>query len=278
MATQVMKAKAFGGNGGSPFDDLQASGGAVASVNEIVVRSGKFVDNISTTYGLPNGGTFVGTHGGNGGQASTITLAAGEKVVGVKGRSGSRLDQITFVTLGPDGRKVHGPFGGSGGSPFEIEAEIDSFYGRSGTLEDRLGFFVNVNTTGLHGGTGGTAFADPVPVPGQTFIKQIVIRSGSLIDSISTTYINPDGTTTVATHGGGGGQPTTIVFNPGETITAVTGRSGKFVDSLTILTSDRRVFGPFGGTGGTPFVVNANILGFVGRSGTLIDSIGFFTS
>ncbi|HEX9963530.1 MAG TPA: jacalin-like lectin [Allosphingosinicella sp.] len=278
MATQVVTASSFGGNGGTAFNDLQAAGGAVASIKKIVIPAGAFVDNISTTYGLPNGSTFVATHGGSGGQASTINLAAGEMIVRVSGRSGSLLDQITFETLGPNGQKIHGPFGGPGGAPFEIEAEIDSFFGRSGTLDDRLGFFVNVNTTALHGGTGGTAFADPVPIPGQTSIKKIVIRSGTFIDAISTTYGKPDGTTAVASHGGGGGTATTITFNPGESIIAVTGRSGKFLDSLTILTSDRRVFGPFGGGGGTPFVVNANILGFVGRSGTFIDSIGFYTS
>ncbi|MEA3016447.1 MAG: hypothetical protein QOI38_1169 [Sphingomonadales bacterium] len=278
MATQVIKAMSFGGTGGAPFDDLAAAGGAVNAIKKIVVRAGQFVDNISTTYGLPSGSNFVATHGGSGGQASTITLAPGEKVVGVRGRSGSLLDQITFLTRGPNGERTHGPFGGGGGAPFELEAEVDSFYGRSGTLDDNLGFFVNVNTTGLHGGPGGTAFADPIPVPGQTFIKQIVIRSGTFIDAISTTYVNPDGSTTVSSHGGTGGQPTTIKFNPGESIIAVTGRSGKFVDSLTFLTSDKRVFGPFGGGGGSPFVVNANILGFVGRSGTFLDSIGFYTS
>jgi hypothetical protein len=276
--TQVVKCRSFGGNGGSAFDDLNGAGGAVKSINKIVIRSGTFVDNISTSYELPNGGHFVGTHGGNGGSATTLALAPGEKVVGVRGRSGTFLDQISFVTLGPAGQKVHGPFGGNGGTPFEIEAEIDSFYGRSGTFDDNLGFYANVNTTALHGGPGGTAFADLLPIPGQTFIKKMVIRSGTFVDAISTTYLNPDGSTTVSSHGGGGGQPTTIDFQPGETIIAVSGRSGRFLDSITLLTSNRRVFGPFGGLGGTAFVVNANILGFVGRSGTFIDAIGFYTS
>ena len=122
MTAQVVKANSFGGNGGVSFDDLAASGGTVDSIKKIVIRSGTFVDNISTTYGLPSGSTFVGTHGGGGGNASTINLAAGERVVRVTGRSGSLLDQITFETLGPNGQKTHGPFGGPGGAPFEIEA------------------------------------------------------------------------------------------------------------------------------------------------------------
>jgi hypothetical protein len=73
-----------------------------------------------------------------------------------------------------------------------------------------------------------------------------------------------------------------IHFSPGERIIAVVGRSGDLLDNIAFLTEDpqgvRRTHGPFGGQGGAPFIVNADVNGFFGRSGALIDAIGFFIS
>ena len=173
MATQVVKAASFGGGGGSPFDDLAAAGGSVNAITKIVVRSGSYVDNISTTYAKTGGGTYVGTHGGGGGAASTINLASGEKIVGIKGRSGSFLDQVSFVVRGPGGQKVYGPYAARRRT-VQLEAEID-LIGRRGTYVDASASTTNVNTTELRG----AAAVPPsryVPDTGKPH-KQIVIRT-----------------------------------------------------------------------------------------------------
>jgi hypothetical protein len=48
-------------------------------------------------------------------------------------------------------------------------------------------------------------------------------------------------------HGGDAGDETIIALNAGEFITEISGRSGQFLDSLTIRTNQGRHFGRFGG-------------------------------
>nr|CAD1816961.1 unnamed protein product [Ananas comosus var. bracteatus] len=75
--------------------------------------------------------------------------------------------------------------------------------------------------------------------------------------------------------GGSGGNPSQIVFESGEYLTAMNGTTGSFnqvanvVRSLTFVTNVRK-YGPFGVEQGTPFsipVANGRIVGFYGRSG-----------
>jgi hypothetical protein len=136
-----------------------------------------------------------------------------------------------------------------------------------------------VNTTvGPFGGLGGDPFQDPAS--GQ--ITKITIGAGSVVDSIQTTYAMPGGTSKSLKHGGDGGVPTDIDFNAGEHIIAIIGRAGRVLDSIAILTEDqsgvRRTFGPFGGGGGDQFIIHGKVDGFFGRSGGVIDQIGFFVS
>jgi hypothetical protein len=79
-------------------------------------------------------------HGGNGGEPHEFTLDPGERLWGISGRRGDRIDQIKLHT----DRKEIGPFPSvaSGGEPFFIgdeNEEIIGIYGRSGRELDAIG-------------------------------------------------------------------------------------------------------------------------------------------
>ncbi|HEX6375119.1 MAG TPA: jacalin-like lectin [Allosphingosinicella sp.] len=285
----LFKTPSYGGGGGTPWDDGQALAGTpAAAFKRIAVRTGTLVDKIETTYQLENGNFSTLAHGGDGGSPAAFDLVPQEILIGIQGRSGALVDQISFLTAvvygggDPPFLQTRGPYGGGGGAPFTIWGEIAAFYGRSGSLIDSIGCYLSTETAGPFGGGGGGAFQDPGPVPDLSRILRITVRSGSLIDSIATTYLLPDGSSQTFSHGGTGGTAHDIYFNPGEQIIAVVGRSGDLLDNIAFLTEDpqgvRRTYGPFGGNGGTQFIVNRKVNGFFGRSGALIDQLGFFVS
>ena len=73
-----------------------------------------------------------------------------------------------------------------------------------------------------------------------------------------------------------------IVFLAGEVITEVSGRtSDVVVDQLSFTTTTNSsgattTYGPFGITGLRAFRVRINVIGFYGRAGQIMDSIGFY--
>ncbi|KAL5497101.1 hypothetical protein EMCRGX_G013507 [Ephydatia muelleri] len=120
----------------------------------------------------------------------------------------------------------------------------------------------------LYGGGGGGAFNS---LGGA--VKQINIRSGSLIDAIQLVYQNGQSS---GVYGGSGGAPASFVLGSGESVVAIAGRSGALVDSLTFYTNMGRIFGPLGGGGGSSFHVSqCDFQGIYGRSGSMLDAIGF---
>jgi jacalin-like lectin domain-containing protein len=290
MSDPLFKTPSYGGGGGgAAWDDAQSMATTPpVGFKKIAVRSGIYVDRLEPTYALDNGNTYTPGHGGAGGTPASFDFVPNEILIGIQGRSGSLVDQLSFLTAviygggDPPFLQTRGPYGGTGGAPFTIWGEIAAFYGRSDAYLDAIGCYLGTATVGPFGGGGGTAFQDPGPVPDLSRITRITVRSGTLIDSIATTYLLPDGSSQTFSHGGTGGTATDIHFNPGEQIIAVVGRSGDLLDNIAFLTEDpqgvRRTHGPYGGTGGTQFIVNQDVNGFFGRSGTLIDQIGFFVS
>lgn len=141
---------------------------------------------------------------------------------------------------------------------------------------------------GPTGGPGGSAFEDEAP-PGME-IGALIIRSGgprNVVIAIQVLYRNSSTGQLLLgdQHGGGGGDQTIIALNGGEFVAEISGRSGQFLDSLTVETSQGRRFGRFGGLGGSsdyefpdPLVGGPQeIFGFFGSSGTLVDAIGVRT-
>ncbi|XP_076958116.1 jacalin-related lectin 19-like [Bidens hawaiensis] len=117
-------------------------------------------------------------------------------------------------------------------------------------------------------------------------VRGITLVYGSCIDSICITYDNDGKSFRAVKHGGMGGTKSAQIKlqYPGEILVGVSGHFcpvvyGGFpmIRSLTFR-SNRRTFGPFGVEDGTPFNFFTNrghIVGFYGRSGWLLDSIGF---
>ena len=123
----------IGGNGGSWFNDCSAKRGPI---NQINVRTGRFIDNIRVSYGK----VFARKHGGQGGSSNNCTLMDGEQIVMVRGRYGRVIDQIEFVTN--EGRKC-GPYGGRGGLHFSKSIpgyHLSCITGRAGRLIDQIAF------------------------------------------------------------------------------------------------------------------------------------------
>ena len=76
-----------------------------------------------------------------------INLAQGEHIIAVIGRHSThykrgRIHQLGFLTRSVSGAKqIFGPYGAENGNLFVINADVVSFFGRSGSLIDALGFF-----------------------------------------------------------------------------------------------------------------------------------------
>jgi hypothetical protein len=132
------------------------------------------------------------------------------------------------------------------------------------------------------GGGGGNQFSDleglqHIPV-GST-VYEVRIRAGAFVDSIQ--IIHRSGRNLIhplSRHGGSGGNSYTFRLNSNiEYIEKIIVRYGRFVDSIQIKTNLR--FSPRygGGGGGKPVPLEdpgTEIIGFHGRSGSLIDAIG----
>jgi hypothetical protein len=136
-----------------------------------------------------------------------------------------------------------------------------------------------ISLTPSWGGDGGDPFNDVdlrTSIPQHTRVAAVGLRTGGLVDRLSTTYENVGGSWETR-HGGGGGEDRgTLQLLPGQFITGVTGRSGGRVDHLKITISDGRTL-EGGGGGGGPFSWSVPsgsfVLGFAGRSGANLDRI-----
>lgn len=139
-------------------------------------------------------------------------------------------------------------------------------------------------TAGPWGGEGGLCWDDEV----HTGIRQIIISSGTAIDSILIEYDDGGQSKRSVKHGGSGGAETDkIRFDyPKEILLSIHGHFGPFytngpsaIRSLTFCTNLRQ-YGPFGVEQGTFFESPrpaSRIVGFHGRSGLFLDAIGVYT-
>ena len=90
-------------------------------------------------------GTTTGAHhGGTGGTRNNFALnQPGEHIYQVSGRFDSKVDQLSFHTLDDNGvTRVHGPYGGDGGSSFSTKGSYLRYIGgRAGSELDRIDLF-----------------------------------------------------------------------------------------------------------------------------------------
>ncbi|XP_073108273.1 mannose/glucose-specific lectin isoform X2 [Elaeis guineensis] len=135
------------------------------------------------------------------------------------------------------------------------------------------------NTLGPWGGSGGTAWS----FENAQTITKIKISVGDVVDSITFQYMDGETARWSPRYGGAGGKPTEIELGPAEFIISIKGYYGTYagktiIYSLTFVTTNRE-YGPYGREQGTQFSVPKGtgwIIGFHGRSGTLLDAIGVY--
>ncbi|KMT01700.1 hypothetical protein BVRB_9g211560 [Beta vulgaris subsp. vulgaris] len=138
---------------------------------------------------------------------------------------------------------------------------------------------------GPWGGNGGTSWDDGC----YSGVREIKLVYDRCIDSISVVYDKHGKLVKSQKHGGNGGTITVEIklIYPEEYLISVSGYYSPVVQGMTPVVrslsfkSNRRSFGPFGVEEGTPFyfpVEGGRIIGFKGRSGWYLDSIGFYVS
>jgi len=100
------------------------------------------VDRIASTFenSDPTNSIYVLEHGGNGGnQSFDLQLTPGISLKSITGRSGAKVDQLSFEAT--NGQKISG--GGNGGNPFSFLIPegyfVAGFRGQSGSLIDLIG-------------------------------------------------------------------------------------------------------------------------------------------
>ncbi|MFS7974418.1 putative jacalin-like lectin domain-containing protein [Helianthus anomalus] len=124
---------------------------------------------------------------------------------------------------------------------------------------------------GPWGGNGGDEWEDGA----HNGVREITLVYGSCIDSIRVTYDNNGKPFLAEKHGGFGGTKTAQIKLqfPEEILVSVSGHYCRV--------TNKRTLGPFGVEEGTPFNFSTNggrIVGFYGRSGWFLDSLGFYLS
>ncbi len=273
-----------GGPEGIQFADTDIPTGV--RVLEVHIFSGDFVDAVQMLYTAPDGRVLAGPrYGGPGGQQNIFRLDSDEYIVGLSGRYGNYIDALQIRT----NKRASSLFGGRGGNQrYNIDIpggnQAVGFVGRAGEYLDAIGLtFVPLmmrvaGQTAIAGGGGGAAFAD-LDIPLGARVSEVRVRSGNVIDSIQAVYTLADGRLVEGPiHGGRGGSRSVFYLDSDEYITGFSGRSGDYIDSLTIQTN-KRTSQVFGGRGGNKaFNVNvpagARAVGFAGRSGEYLDAIG----
>jgi hypothetical protein len=270
----------YGGAGGQPFvDEIKA----VKDITRIVIRAKGYVDGFQVHYRDTAGQEKSHNwHGGKGGTEHVVQFKEGEYITSVSGRSGRYIDQLTFKTnLG-----TYGPFGGTGGTPFELHPvdgsdRILGFHGRAEGWLDAVGVSSRImgGAGSLAGGAGGTLFLADLTRARR--VNRVTVYHGRYIDAFKVEYVDPDGRLVETPRiGGNGGQESNMTFADDEFITEVVARYGGYIDKLVIKTNKRPqglAFGGGGGNGEKTWTVRSNderIVSFWGRSGAYIDALG----
>lgn len=133
--------------------------------------------------------------------------------------------------------------------------------------------------SGPSGGKGGNPFTDDVPADGIK-IQSVFIQHGDWVNAVQLYY--SDGSATDLHGQINGGNPTTILFKPDETLVEVYGTYGDYINSINLRTNVQ-TYGPYGKIGGQiddktyryqELEDALEIIGLFGASGNYLDAFG----
>ncbi|URE39930.1 Mannose glucose-specific lectin [Musa troglodytarum] len=301
----AIKVGAWGGNGGSAYDM-----GPAYRIISVTVFSGDVVDAVDVTFTY-YGKTETRHCGGSGGNPHEIVLEEDEYLVGMAGevasyhgvvvcrRGGRRrghhhhlLREDEDLTLRwhrkpwPRGRAVHlrsTPRSEPWRSAISCVHPISPSSPTSASVEEREEFGAHSTMNGAikvgaWGGNGGSAF-DMGPA---YRIISVKIFSGDVIDAVDVTFTYY-GKTETRHFGGSGGNPHELVLEEDEYLVGMAGEVASYHGVVVVgklgLITNKKAYGPFGNTGGTPFslpIAAGKISGFFGRDGQFLDAIGVY--
>ncbi|KAI6701552.1 hypothetical protein NL676_015876, partial [Syzygium grande] len=273
----------FGGHGGDSFDDQTYS-----DIRKITIVFSSVIESITIDY--DQNGCLVSSprHGGSwGGQALELPLDyPNEYLISVSGHiqedSYRVINSLTFHS----NKRSYGPIGNGIGESFEfpsVDGKIIGFHGRCGFYLDSIGAYFGpvsrpypFEVVGPFG-NGENRWDDGK----HTDVRQIVVVSGSAIESVNITY--EEGRS--FGHGASdGGKINTINLDwLTEYLTSVSGYiandlGSTIIHSLTFQ-SNKRTHGPFGTKIGRKFsfpATGGKIIGFYGSSGSHLESLGAY--
>lgn len=131
---------------------------------------------------------------------------------------------------------------------------------------------------GPSGGNGGHAFEDyTIPAGGK--VQEIRVNAGFYVDGLQLICVDAGGTVIELPHlGGKGGFRHTFTLDADEYLTGISGRSGRYLDSIRFHTN-KRVTDSIGGRGGEneyhfEAAANGEVAGLFGRADWFMDQLG----
>ena len=131
---------------------------------------------------------------------------------------------------------------------------------------------------GPSGGNGGHAF-EGYTIPDGAKVQEIRVNAGFYVDGLQLICVDAAGTVIELSHlGGKSGFRHTITLDADEYLTGISGRSGRYIDSIRFHTN-KRVTDSIGGRGGEneyhfEAATNGEVAGFFGRADWYLDSLG----
>jgi predicted flap endonuclease-1-like 5' DNA nuclease len=116
-------------------------------------------------------------------------------------------------------------------------------------------------------------------IPAGAKVQEIRVNGGIYVDGLQLVYVDTAGNVTELPHlGGNGGFHHTFTLDADEYLTGISGRSGRYVDSIRFHTN-KRTTDKVGGPGGEDefhyeAAANGEVGGFFGRADWFIDKLG----
>ena len=296
----VLITDTYGSTQGLIWDDnILSQQPTIVGIRHVNIFYVNQINSIQVTYLLADGTLYNAPRRGSSiGYNTSIALNEDERFIRIEGMEiDSGITQLIFTSKNSSGiESTHGPFGGTGGTPFSIEGYILGFRGyASSAIHGLSAFYFSplIKSNETFGGSVRThPFDDNVDaiIPPVVGIKNITIYHGGLVDSIQCTYILYGGSIYEGEqHGGPGGIPTTVTLEENEVLYRLMARTfnnGRYLEELTLYSTrqqNSRMHGPFGvGISGNLYEFSGNILGFYGyledfALGNAVTSIGVYT-